>query len=95
MSVALQLAQLHEKFSEKTLKTTSQYPLIVHDEQWPSPCELGAVDEEGNTFSSMSSSSSTRSIAIPDGFQAMPPKQVGEGLSVIPSSICIDSTLRQ
>lgn len=40
------------------------------------------VDEEGNTFSSMSSSTSTRSIAIPDGFQAMPPKQVGDGIVI-------------
>jgi SecY interacting protein Syd len=49
MSVALQLAQLHEKFSEKTLKITSKYPIIAHDEQWPSPCELGVVDDQGNS----------------------------------------------
>ena len=40
------------------------------------------VDEEGNTYSSMSSSSSTRSIAIPEGFEAMAPKQVGEGILI-------------
>lgn len=40
------------------------------------------VDEEGNSFTSMSSSSSTRSISIPDGFQAMAPKQVGSGILI-------------
>ena len=48
MSVALLIEQLHQKFSEKTLKNTAKYPLIAHDEQWPSPSEVGEVDEEGN-----------------------------------------------
>ncbi|WP_273048278.1 SecY-interacting protein [Pseudoalteromonas sp.] len=48
MSVAMQLAQLHTQFSEKTFKKTSKYPLIAHDEQWPSQCEVGEVDEQGN-----------------------------------------------
>ncbi len=48
MSVALLLEQLHHQFSENTLKNTAKYPLIAHDEQWPSPCELGEVDEQGN-----------------------------------------------
>ncbi|MBH0055618.1 SecY-interacting protein [Pseudoalteromonas sp. SWXJZ94C] len=47
MSVALHLAQLHKQFSEKSLKNTSKYPLMMHDEQWASPCELGEVDEQG------------------------------------------------
>lgn len=40
------------------------------------------VDEEGNTFSSMSSSQSMRSISIPEGFEAMPPEQVGDGIKI-------------
>ncbi|WP_165728583.1 SecY-interacting protein [Pseudoalteromonas sp. 31A1] len=48
MSVALLIEQLHQKFSEKTLKNTAKYPLIAHDEQWPSPSEVGEVDEQGN-----------------------------------------------
>ena len=47
MSVAMQLAQLHEKFSEQTITNTQKCPLIVHDEQWPSPCEIGSADEHG------------------------------------------------
>ena len=45
MSVAMQLAQLHQRFSEKTIKNTQKQPLIAHDEQWPSPCEIGTADE--------------------------------------------------
>ena len=41
-----------------------------------------SVDEEGNSFTSMSSSKSTRSISIPEGFEAMPPKQLGEGILI-------------
>ncbi|WP_076924409.1 SecY-interacting protein [Pseudoalteromonas sp. EB27] len=48
MSVALLIEQLHQKFSENTLKNTAKYPLITHDDQWPSPCEVGEVDEQGN-----------------------------------------------
>ncbi|WP_166379249.1 SecY-interacting protein [Pseudoalteromonas sp. Z9A4] len=48
MSVALLIEQLHQKFSEKTLKNTAKYPLIAHDEQWPSPSEVGEIDEQGN-----------------------------------------------
>ncbi|WP_372761821.1 SecY-interacting protein [Pseudoalteromonas sp.] len=47
MSVALQLVDLHARFSEKTKKNTQKSPLIVHDEQWPSPCEVGEVDQQG------------------------------------------------
>jgi SecY interacting protein Syd len=47
MSVAMQLAQLHQRFSEKTIKNTQKQPLIAHDEQWPSPCEIGTADEHG------------------------------------------------
>ncbi len=47
MSVAMQLAQLHQRFSEKTIKNTQKQPLIAHDEQWPSPCEIGTADENG------------------------------------------------
>jgi SecY interacting protein Syd len=47
MSVALLLKQLHQQFSENTLKNTAKYPIIAHDEQWPSPCEVGEVDEQG------------------------------------------------
>ena len=48
MSVSTQLAQLHKEFSQKTLQNTGKYPLILHDKQWPSPCEVGSVDEQGN-----------------------------------------------
>ncbi|MET6759087.1 SecY-interacting protein [Pseudoalteromonas sp. NCIMB_1079] len=48
MSVALLIEQLHQTFSENILKNTTKYPLIAHDEQWPSPCEVGEVDEQGN-----------------------------------------------
>lgn len=41
------------------------------------------VDEEGNSSTMMSNSSSTRSISIPEGFEAMPPKQVGEGIVIL------------
>ena len=48
MSVAMQMAQLHTQFCEKTVKNTAKYPLMAHDEQWPSPCEFGEVDAQGN-----------------------------------------------
>ncbi|MBH0093220.1 SecY-interacting protein [Pseudoalteromonas sp. SCQQ13] len=48
MSVVLQLTQLHQRFNDKTLKNTQKHPLMVHDEQWPSPCEIGNVDQQGN-----------------------------------------------
>lgn len=47
MSVATQLAQLHEKFSEITITNTQNRPLIAHDERWSSPCEIGAADDHG------------------------------------------------
>ncbi|WP_404339368.1 SecY-interacting protein [Pseudoalteromonas mariniglutinosa] len=47
MSVAKRLVQLHQQFSEKTVQNTQKRPLIMHDEHWPSPCEVGEVDEQG------------------------------------------------
>lgn len=40
------------------------------------------VDEEGNSRTMISNSSSTRSLSIPEGFEAMPPTQVGEGIKI-------------
>ena len=50
MSVVLQLTQLHQRFNDKTLKNTQKHPLMVHDEQWPSPCEIGNVDQQGTNM---------------------------------------------
>lgn len=46
------------------------------------------IDESGSKRTSMSSSSSTRSIRIPEGFQAAAPKQLGSGLVIklVPTS---------
>jgi SecY interacting protein Syd len=47
MSVVLQLSQLHQAYEQKTRDNTQNKPLMMHDDQWPSPCEVGSVDENG------------------------------------------------
>jgi SecY interacting protein Syd len=47
MSIVNQLEQLHQKFAQHTLEQTSKLPLIEQDSNWPSLCEVGEVDEQG------------------------------------------------
>lgn len=47
MTIAKQLKQLHQNYTEQVHARTNKLPLIEHDPQWPSPCENGAVDEQG------------------------------------------------
>lgn len=80
MSVALHLSQLHKKFSEQCLQTTKKYPLITHDEQWPSPCEIGEVDGQGliqwqgviqEPAGSLSALADALEITFPSGIDAL------------------------
>ncbi|MBQ4831657.1 SecY-interacting protein [Pseudoalteromonas sp. MMG010] len=47
MSVKLQLEQLHRDYSQKVQQNTGQLPVILHDAQWPSDCEIAPVDSQG------------------------------------------------
>ncbi|KTF17902.1 SecY-interacting protein [Pseudoalteromonas sp. H105] len=47
MSIVTQLEQLHKKFAQHTTEKTGRSPLIEQDSNWPSPCEVGDVDEHG------------------------------------------------
>ncbi|WP_394191518.1 SecY-interacting protein [Pseudoalteromonas atlantica] len=47
MSIVNNLEQLHKKFAQHTTQKTGRFPLIEQDSNWPSPCEIGDVDEHG------------------------------------------------
>lgn len=47
MTIVNQLKQLHQNYIEQVQARTNKLPLMEHDPQWPSPCENGAVDEQG------------------------------------------------
>ncbi|MGO2073853.1 MAG: SecY-interacting protein [Pseudoalteromonas sp.] len=47
MSIVSQLKQLHQHYAEQVKARTNKLPLIEHDPEWPSPCEHGAVNEQG------------------------------------------------
>ncbi|ASM49517.1 SecY interacting protein Syd [Pseudoalteromonas espejiana DSM 9414] len=77
MSVAMQIAQLHTQFCEKTVKNTAKYPLMAQDDQWPSPCEFGDVDTQGNIqwkgvqqspAGSFADLANALELSFPDGF---------------------------
>jgi len=40
MSVYKKLESLFNQYQTQAKQQTGQYPLVAHDEQWPSPCEM-------------------------------------------------------
>ena len=40
MSVNKKLESLFNQFQNQAKQKTDRYPLVTHDEQWPSPCEM-------------------------------------------------------
>ncbi|MCF2908639.1 SecY-interacting protein [Pseudoalteromonas sp. DL2-H2.2] len=47
MSVRTLILELHEKFANSVQQSQGHWPLIQHDEQWPSPCETGEPRGDG------------------------------------------------
>jgi len=47
MSVYKKLETLFSQYQNQAKQKTDQYPLVTHDEQWPSPCEMSETLANG------------------------------------------------
>lgn len=46
-SLALAIKQFAQKYLDNFQQNNQSLPKIEHDSDWPSPCEVGAIDKEG------------------------------------------------
>ncbi len=46
-SIASRIDNLMQNFLITVKQTTAKLPMIEHDDDWPSPCEQGAIDGDG------------------------------------------------